>query len=123
MFERKTAVLISSSVPHSIADFYDTIKQLNELGIHAIKIDRARRFIIADSIIVYFLAVGQSLSGLWCDEMFGDVSQFELYRLKDRKKPRFSGSLVEYIKKTEDNAKAEKFLNSELEKIRGGTTR
>jgi hypothetical protein len=119
-YEKKTAVLISSSIPHSIADFYTNIEKLTELGIHTRHINRERRFLITDNIVVYFKAVGQSLDGLWCDEMFGDVSQFELYRLKDRDKPRFSGTLVEYIKKIEDNAKADAFLNSEFERLRGG---
>jgi hypothetical protein len=118
--EKKTAVFISSSLPHSIADFYTNLEKLNDLGIHTRYVDRARRFIITDNIFVYFKIAGNSLSGLWCDEMFGDVSQFDLYRLKDSSKPRFSGTLVEYIKKIEDNAKTDAFLNSELEKLRGG---
>lgn len=119
-YDKKTAVFISSSIPHSMADFYTTLEKLNNLGIHTRYVDRARRFFITDNLMVYFKAVGQSLSGIWCDEMFGDVSKFDLYRLKDVEKPRYSGTLVEYIKKIEGNAKADAFLNSELEKLRGG---
>lgn len=118
--EKKIAVYISSSVPHSIADFYDNIEKLTEIGIHTRYINRARRFLITENMIVYFRAAGQSLAGLYCDAMFGEVSDFDLYHLKDGDKPRFSGTLVEYIKKIEDNAKADAFLNSEFERLRGG---
>lgn len=117
-YEKKVVVYISSSVPHSIADFYKNIEKLNELGIHTRHLERSRRFIITDNVFIYFRAVGESLSGLHCDEMFGCVSDYDLYRLKDRNKPRYSGSLVEYIKKIEENAKTDKFLNEELEKLR-----
>jgi hypothetical protein len=121
MNDKKVAVVISESVHHSIADFYNTLDTLNNIGFRSVRyVHRARRFFMTDNIIVYFVADGQSLAGLWCDEIFGCVSTFDLYHLKDMKKPRYSGSLVEYIQKIEDNAKSDAFLRSELEKIRGG---
>lgn len=118
-YEKKVVVYISSSVPHSIADFYKCIDELTNIGIHTRYINRDRRFLITENVIVYFKAEGQSLVGTsGFDEMFGCVSNYDLYRLKDRNKPRYSGSLVEYIKKIEENAKTDKFLNEELEKLR-----
>lgn len=118
--EKKTAVMISSSIPHSIADFYSTIDALKEKGIFIRYISKENRFIITNFLIIYFKAAGQSLNGLWCDEMFGEVSQFDLYRLKDPSKPRYSKSLIEYIKKLEDDAITDAFLLSELERLRVG---
>jgi hypothetical protein len=118
--ELKTAVMISSSLPHSIADFYTTIDAIKENDIYVRYISKDNRFIITNYLIIYFKSSAQSLDGLWCDEMFGEVSQFDLYRLKDPSKPRYSGSLIEYIKKLEDIGNAMAFLESELEIMRAG---
>lgn len=119
MGERKTIVYISSSVPHSIADFYNTIDNLNKISLHTQYISRSKRFFMTEAAIVYFRAAGQSLSGLFCDEMFGEPSAFDLYRLKNHDKPRYSGTLVEYIQKVEDAAIADRFLREELLRTRG----
>lgn len=115
----KTALYISRDLPHSIADFYKTLDELNQAEIHTVFVDRKYRVFNTEEVVVCFRAAGQNIDGFRVDELFGCYDpKWDLSHLKDRNKPQFSGTLVEYVKKLKENAETDRFLISELNKIR-----
>lgn len=119
MNDIKSALYISRDLPHSIADFYKTLDELNQAGIHTLHVDRRYRVFHTKEVMVCFRAAGQNIDGFQVDELFGCYDpKWDLCHLKDQHTNRFSGTIVEYIKKLKENAETDKFLNEELEKLR-----
>lgn len=122
MSELKSALYLSAGLPYSIADFYKTLDELNQAEIHTVHVDRTHRVFQTEEVVVYFRAVGQNIDGFQVDELFGCYDpKWDLCHLKDQHTNRFSGTIVEYIKKLKENTETDRFLMSELSRIRGGT--
>lgn len=118
MADIKTVIHISRNLPYSRAEFFATLKAFTNAGIEVMQVNRATQEIWTRNVYVRFMYRHCSLSGYHIDEIFGERNQFNECYLKDRKKPRYSGTLVEYVKKLEENAVTNAFLKSELDKIR-----
>jgi hypothetical protein len=118
MADIKTVIHISHNIPYSRAEFFTALTAFTDAGIEVVKVNRARQEIWTRNVYVRFMTRHCDLAGYHIDEIFGIRNQFNEYRLKDRTKPRYSGSLVEYVKKLEENAVTDAFLEKELDKIR-----
>jgi hypothetical protein len=118
MADIKTVIHISHNIPYSRAEFFAALTAFTDAGIEVVKVNRARQEIWTRNVYVRFMTRHCDLAGLRIDEIFGERNQFNECYLKDRKKPRYSGTLTEYVKKLEENAVTDAFLEKELDKIR-----
>lgn len=118
MADRKTVIHVSHNVPYSRADFFATLTAFKNAGIDIVGVNRENQEIWTENVYVRFLNRYSDFEGYRIDEIFGIRNQFNECFLKDPKKPRYSGTLVEYVKKLEENAITDAFLKSELAKIR-----
>jgi hypothetical protein len=118
MADRKLVVQISYNFPYSRAEFFYALKDLTEAGIDIVKVDKEKQEILTKNVHILFMSQHRDLTGYRFDEIFGWRDRFNECFLKDPKKPRYSGTLVEYVKKLEENAITDAFLKSELDKIR-----
>ena len=118
MDDKKIILVISLTVPYSRAEFFEALKQFEENGINVCYVNKVDQVIHTENAHIRFMSRRQSLEGYHCDEIFGYRDKYIEERLKDPKKPRYSGSLVEYMKKLDENARTDAFLKSELEKDR-----
>ena len=114
----KTVIHVSHDVPYSRAEFFTTLESFSENKIEVIKVCRATQEIWTKHVYIRFLTRHSNFCGLSVDELFGIRNYFNEIYLKDRTKPRFSGSIADYVKKIEENATNDAFLKQELDKIR-----
>ena len=117
MSKQKFVLVISYDLFNSRADFFQAVKDFEASDIEMNFVDKAEQIINTEYVRIRFMSRRQSLEGYHCDEIFGYRDKYIEERLKDPKKPRFSGSLVEYIKKIDENAKSDAFLLSELARL------
>lgn len=118
--EKRMVLFVSKSLLYSRAEFFKAMEDLATNNIDFTVIDRINQIIKTKSnIYIRFMCYYQNFDGYHdCDEILGYRDRFIECRLKYPTKPQFSGSLVEYIKKLEENDKTDIFLKSELDKIR-----
>ena len=116
MSKQKFVLVISYDLFNSRADFFQAVKDFEASGIE-MRVNKGAQIIDTEYVRIRFMSRRQNLDGYHCDEIFGYRDKYIEERLKDPKKPRFSGSLVEYIKKIDENAKSDAFLQSELNRL------
>lgn len=118
MADRKVVIHVSHSIPYSRAEFFAALTAFKNAGIDIVGVNRENQEIWTENVYVRFLTRYSNFEGYHIDEIFGIRNQFNECRLNDRNKPRYSGTLTEYVKKLEENAITDAFLKSELAKIR-----
>jgi hypothetical protein len=118
MDDKKVVLHISHNIPYSRAEFFAALTAFKDAGIEIVQVDKEHQQIWTKNVYVRFMTRHCHISGYHVEEIFGIRNQFNECFLKDKNKPRYSGSLVEYVKKLEENAVTDAFLESELEKLR-----
>ena len=117
-YEKKFVLHISHNIPYSRAEFFTALKQFEDAGVELSFVDKTNQIIATEHVVIFFKTRHCHISEYKYEEIFGIRNQFNECFLKDPKKPRYSGSLVEYVKKLEENAITDAFLKNELDKIR-----
>lgn len=117
-YEKKFVLHISHNIPYSRAEFFTALKQFEDAGVELSFVDKTNQIIATEHVVIFFKTRHCHISEYKYEEIFGIRNQFNECYLKDKSKPRYSGSLVEYVKKLEENAVTNAFLKNELDKIR-----